>query len=112
MKWNEAIGAALKYSLLERDPEKKLLAVHRMVQAVLKSQMSNEERKLRAEQAIRAVNAAFPSGEFGTWANCERLVPSAQACATLAEEQGLSSPELALLLNQAGYYLSAARQIR
>ena len=105
LKWNEAIGAALRYSLLERDPEKKLLAAHRMVQAVLKSQMSDEEQKLRAEQAIRAVNAAFPFVEFGTWAKCERLVPSAQACAALAEEHSLSSPELALLLNKAGYYL-------
>jgi tetratricopeptide (TPR) repeat protein len=105
-KWNEAIGAALKYSLLERDPEKKLLAVHRMVQAVLKSQMSDEKQKLTAEQAVRAVNAAFPSVEFGRWTNCERLVPSAQTCATLAEEQGLSSPELARLLSQAGYFLS------
>jgi len=105
LKWDEAIGAALKYSLLERDPEKKLLAVHRMVQAVLKSQMSDEEQKRTAERAIRAVDAAFPSVEFEAWAKCERLVPSAQACASLAEECDLSSPELARLLNQAGYYL-------
>jgi tetratricopeptide (TPR) repeat protein len=105
LKWNEAIGAALKYSLLERNPEKKLLAVHRMVQAVVKSRMSDEEQKQWAEQVVRAVNAAFPSPEFENWDNCERLVPGAQICAALVDEYRVSSPEAARLLNQAGYYL-------
>ena len=43
IKWDEAIAAAFKFSLIERNPGK-LLAVHRMVQAVAKSRMSAEER--------------------------------------------------------------------
>jgi tetratricopeptide (TPR) repeat protein len=105
LKWNDAIACALKFSLLERDPEKKLLAVHRMVQAVLKSRMTEEERKALAEQEMRAVNAAFPYPEFENWAQCERLVPSAQLCAALVDEHRLSSDEAARLLNAAGYYL-------
>jgi tetratricopeptide (TPR) repeat protein len=106
LKWNDAVGAALRYSLLKRDPDKKLLAVHRMVQAVLKSRMNEDEQKHRAEQVVRAVNKAFPSGEFETWPRCERLVPGAQICAALAEEYAITSPEAARLLSQAGYYLS------
>jgi len=105
LKWNDAIGATLRYSLLERDPDKKLLAVHRMVQAVLKSRMNDEERNQRAGQVLRAVNAAFPLVEFETWPSCERLVPSAQACAGLIEDYGLVDPAGARLLNQAGCYL-------
>ena len=59
IKWDEAIAAAFKFSLIERKPGK-LLAVHRMVQAVAKSRMSAEERAQWAEQVVRAVNAAFP----------------------------------------------------
>ena len=61
LKWNDAIACALKFSLLEREPEKKLLAVHRMVQAVLKSRMTEEERKAQVGQVVRAVNGPFQS---------------------------------------------------
>ena len=105
LKWNEAIGAAFKFSLLERNPQKKTLAVHRMVQAVARSRMSAEERRSWAEQLVRAVDAAFPYVEFAVWDKCERLTPSAQACAALVDEYQLSSTEAARLLNQAGYYL-------
>ena len=106
IQWDEAIAAAFKFSLIERKPSK-VLAVHRMVQAVAKSSMSAEEQAKRAEQVVRAVNATFPSVEFATWDKCERLVPSAQVCAALVDEYGLSFPEAARLLNQAGVYLSA-----
>ncbi|MGO9518966.1 MAG: tetratricopeptide repeat protein [Candidatus Korobacteraceae bacterium] len=103
--WNDAIAAARKLSLLERYPEKKMLAVHRMVQAVARSRMSAEHRKQWAEQMVRAVNAAFPNPEFAVWDKCERLTPSAQVCAGLVDEYHLSITEAAVLLNQAGYYL-------
>ena len=106
LKWNDAISAAFRFSLLERVPAKKQLAVHRMVQAVARSRMSAEERAQWAEQVVCAVNAAFPNVEFAVWDKCERLLPSAQLCAVLVHEYGLSSPEAARLLNQAGYYLN------
>ena len=104
IKWDEAIAAPFKFSLIERSPGK-VLAVHRMVQAVAKSRMSDEERKGAAEQVMRAVDAAFPEVEFAVWNKCERLVPSAQVCAALVDEYGLAVPEAARLLTQAGYYL-------
>ena len=105
LKWNDAISAAFKFSLLERDTAKKALAIHRMVQAVARSRMSTEESAQWAGEVVGAVNAAFPGVEFADWEKCERLVPSAQACAALVDEYGLSSPEAALLLNATGYYL-------
>ncbi len=104
IKWNEAIAAAFKFSLIERSPGK-VLAVHRMVQAVAKSRMSAEECAQWAEQVVRAVNAAFPEVEFTFWDECERLAPSAQVCATLVHAYGLASSEAARVLNQAGAYL-------
>ena len=76
-----------------------------MVQAVLKSRMSDEDRKQRAEQVVRGVNAAFPSTDFENWNRCERLVPSAQTCAALLNEYQFSFREAAQLFNRAGYYL-------
>src|SRR5271157_582638 len=75
LKWDEAIAAAFKFSLIDRKTGK-LLAVHRMVQAVAKSRMSAEERAQRAQQVVLAVNTTFPEVEFTAWDKCERLMPS------------------------------------
>ena len=64
-----------------------------------------EEKRQWAERAVRAVNGAFPAAEFANWAQCERLVPQALACATLIEAYGFEFKEAARLLNEAGYYL-------
>ena len=106
LKWNEAIGAAFRFSLLERNTAKKVLAIHRMVQAVARSCMNAEERTQWAEQVVRAVNARVPQVDFAVWEKCERLVPSAQLCAALVDKYGLSSPEAARLLNRQRYYLN------
>jgi hypothetical protein len=67
--------------------------------------LSPEEQTQWAEKVVRAVSEAFPSVEFAVWDKCERLVPSAQVCAALVDEYGLSFPEAARLLNQTGCYL-------
>src|ERR1035441_4828427 len=102
LKWNDAIGAALEFSLLERNPAEKLLAVHRMVQAVAKSRMSVEERAQWAEQVVRAVNVAFP---YIDWDKREGLIHSAQVSSALVDEYRLSLPAASRLLTQAGHYL-------
>jgi tetratricopeptide (TPR) repeat protein len=105
LAWNEAIAATLKFSLLDRDADKKTLSVHRTVQAVARWNMGKEERAGWAEQVVRAVDAALPEPEFANWPAFERLLPHAQACAAHIEEFDISIPEAARLLNQAGCYL-------
>ena len=61
LQWNDAIAAAFKFSLLERNPADKTISVHRMVQAVAKAGMKPEERAQWAERVVGAVNAAFPT---------------------------------------------------
>jgi tetratricopeptide (TPR) repeat protein len=102
---NAAIGETLKYSLLRRNPEAKTLDIHRLVQAVLKDGMYEGTQRQWAERTVRAVNHAFPDGEFSTWPLCERLLPQAQFCAELINKWGLEFTEAALLLNQVGLYL-------
>ncbi len=107
LQWNDAIAAAFKFSLLERNAADKTVAVHRMVQAVAKAGMKLEESKQWAERVVNSVNAALPDPEFKNWGIYDRLLPHAQVCATLITETeyDLSSSAAARLLNQAGYYL-------
>jgi tetratricopeptide (TPR) repeat protein len=80
--------------------------MHRLVQAVLKDQMDEQERQQWAQRAVRAVNAAFPDVEHQTWPQCDRLLPHALLCAELIAQEQMNVPEAARLLNQAGDYLN------
>jgi tetratricopeptide (TPR) repeat protein len=102
---NEAIQVLRRYSLIKRDPEARLLNVHRLVQVVLKENLDEAAKREWAERTVRAVNRAFPEVSFDTWASCELCLPQAQVCAELIEEHRLSFPEAARLLHQAGVYL-------
>jgi len=57
---NQAIESLQTYSLVRREPEKKTLSVHRLVQAVLQALPEEAERCGWAERAMLAVNAVFP----------------------------------------------------
>jgi tetratricopeptide (TPR) repeat protein len=47
----------------------------------------------------------FPNAEFKNWGRCQRLLPHAQACASLIDKWDFAFPEAARLLNEAAYYL-------
>jgi tetratricopeptide (TPR) repeat protein len=102
---NEAIQLLRRYSLLKRDPQAKLLNLHRLVQVVLKESLDAQTQQQWAERAVRAVNAAFPEVEFANWARCELCLPQALVCAQLIEQYHVSFPEAAHLLHCAGHYL-------
>lgn len=106
LELNGTIGLLLRYSLLRRNPEARLLQMHRLVQAVLKDSMEKEEQREWAERALRATNRAFPEIEVNTWAQCQRLLPHAQVGALALDEYELAFPEAARLLNLAANYLS------
>jgi tetratricopeptide (TPR) repeat protein len=106
---NQSIEALRTYSLLRREASSKIaptLSIHRLVQAVLKDQMNEQDRKLWAERAVRAVNTAFPYVEHQTWPQCDRLLPHALLCAELIAQEQMTLPEATRLLNQAGRYLN------
>jgi tetratricopeptide (TPR) repeat protein len=104
--FNQAIEALRAYSLLSRDPRTQTLAVHRLVQAVLKDQMDEQSRKLWAERAVLAVKVTLPAVEHGTWPQWERLLAHALACSELIEHQRVHAAEATELLQQTGWYLT------
>jgi serine/threonine protein kinase/tetratricopeptide (TPR) repeat protein len=105
LQLNEAIQHLRRYSLLKRDPEAKLLNLHRLVQVVLKESLDQAVRRQWAEYAVRAVAEAFPQVEFANWARCELYLPHVLVCAQLIEEYHFSFSEAARLLQSAGRYL-------
>jgi tetratricopeptide (TPR) repeat protein len=106
---NEALRVLRRYSLIKRDPEVRVLNLHRLVQAVFRDRLDTATERQWAERAVLALNAAFPEIDHTVWDRCERLLPQAQVAATLIEQQGLTLPEAVRLLHQAGSYLNARR---
>ncbi len=103
--FNQAIEALRAYSLVRRDPKEKSLSVHRLVQAVLQDTLEETLRRLWAERAVRAVNAAFPHTEYSTWAQCERLLPQALAATQGIEQYQMIIEEAGRLLYETAIYL-------
>jgi tetratricopeptide (TPR) repeat protein/DNA-binding XRE family transcriptional regulator len=102
---NDAISVLLAYSLVRRSPKQKTLSVHRLVQAVLQDALPKAEKRSWAEQAMFAVNAAFPHVEHQTWPECERLLPHALLATQSIEQYHLTGEEAGRLLYKTAAYL-------
>ncbi|MFO7685108.1 MAG: tetratricopeptide repeat protein [Desulfobacterales bacterium] len=98
MEWIKARQAACRLSLLSREIDSKSLNMHRVVQAVLKDEMSSDIQKLWAERAVRAINQGFPDVNFENWPDCERLISQARTCSALIVNQEFAFPEAGRLL--------------
>lgn len=101
-----AISETSRYSLLLRDPIAKTLTVHRLVQHVLRDEMNSVERQRWSQRVVQAVSKAFAEVEFSDWQIDERLLPHAQACASLVREWSFEDADAARLLERAGIHLT------
>jgi tetratricopeptide (TPR) repeat protein len=102
---NRAIRVLRRYSLIDVSDES--LSVHRLVQAVVRDRLGEDEEKRWAETAVRLLSAVFPleSDDVRTWHRCSRLLPHAMAAAAHAEAREAAPEETSLILNQTGLYL-------
>src|SRR5258708_24739543 len=60
LAFDQAIRALRSYSLIQRNPTKHLLSLHRLVQAVLKDAMDKPTYRLWAERTVQAVENILP----------------------------------------------------
>jgi tetratricopeptide (TPR) repeat protein len=106
LRLHQAIEVLRKFSLIHRNPDTKILTIHRLVQANIQDAMDQEAPRLWTERAILAVNGTFPAEVTVTlWPQCQRLLPHVQMIVILTDLYKLDLLEAATLFNQAGYYL-------
>jgi tetratricopeptide (TPR) repeat protein len=103
---DQAIEALRAYSLITRDIQTRALAVHRLVQTVVRDSLPAETHKQWVLHVVALVNQAFPDVEFTSWPQCERCLPHALLCAQWIEQEQIVTPTAMRLLDQLGYYLS------
>ncbi|MGB3458436.1 MAG: FxSxx-COOH system tetratricopeptide repeat protein [Halobacteriota archaeon] len=101
---NRAIKALRQYSLIDTSGES--LSVHRLVQAVVRDRLSEDDRKRWTETVVRLLSSAFrfDSDDVRTWHQCSRLLPHALAAATHAESREVAPDVTSHILNQTGMY--------
>lgn len=105
----ENIEELRKFSLVHRDPDLRLLRVHRLVQAVLKDAMEPAEQRQWAERAVRVVHATLPGSiEAAVWPQWRRMLPQAQICSVLIQDANFAFAEAASLLHHTASYLREA----
>jgi len=102
---NNALGTLLRYSLIRRHSEAKLLSIHRLVQVVVRDGMQEDLQRTWAERTIRAIARAFPKVELKTWDQCRRLLPHALISLEYIDEYVLAFPEAVHLFNKTAMYL-------
>ncbi len=103
---DDALAVLGKYSLLHRHSERKTLALHRIVQTVLKAQMEKETQRQWSERVVRIVNRIVSNGEdVSTWPDFQQYLPHAEVCAHLIEQEHMVFAEAGDLLNKLGTYL-------
>lgn len=112
MALNDAIAALKRYSLMNVADDS--LSVHRLVQAVARDRLSEEERMMWAEAAVRLVNGAFPyeSDDVRTWDKCSIRLPHALVAAVHADGIDTVQKQNQHLLNHAGLYLIGRAEFR
>jgi tetratricopeptide (TPR) repeat protein len=104
--FGQAMEVLRAYSLVGRDPGRQTLSVHRLVQAVVRDGVEAAGRQCWAERAIRAVHAALLEVDYANWSRWERLLAHAQGRAEWIETEGLHLQAAAVVLQQAGWYLT------
>jgi len=103
---DQAIGVLHDYSLVQRSAEAQTLAIHRLVQAVLRDTMDIPTFRLWASRVVDTLEAVQPAREYHTTARFERLLVHALNCAELIKQCHLISRTATQLLYQTGVYLA------
>jgi tetratricopeptide (TPR) repeat protein len=107
LQLDQIIASLRNYSLIGRNADE-TLNIHRLVQTVLRDDLSAEEAQRWKRRAVLAVNDASPNVEDVTLRPaCERWIAHALVCADWLEQEHMQHPEAANLLGVAGYYLDA-----
>lgn len=109
-QFDQALITLRSLSLVQRHPETQTLSIHRLVQIVLREEMSVQEQAGWVKRVIISLNAMFPEVTHDTWRLCERLLPHVLAIATTAPPDDVGNQEVAELLRKAADYLRERAQ--
>ncbi|APR87738.1 kinesin light chain-like protein [Minicystis rosea] len=104
IKLGDQIAALRRYSLIEAQDD--ALVVHRLVQAVVRERLTDEERKAWALCAASLLDQIFPTDidDKAVWPRCRRLIPHVRTVAERAGAAGVAEDVVEHVLHRAADY--------
>ncbi len=110
VSFDDAIASLRRYSLI--DTSEKSFSIHRLVGALARDRLTEEERMSWATNAVNLVRGSFQfdSQDLGSWDKCAQLLPHALAAAGHAESLGAAPRTTVGVLEDAGRYLQKRAQ--
>jgi tetratricopeptide (TPR) repeat protein len=111
LAFDQTLGALGRYSLATVSEH--TLAVHRLVQTVVRQNLDQAAARAWAGAAVRLVHAAFPreSHDVRTWPECARLLPHVLTATGHAEALDAELKATSVLLTRAAGYLWARAEL-
>ncbi len=104
VQFDQAIAALRRLSLVQRQAEIHTLSLHRLVQAVVRERMSEQEQAAWLRRVIAALGAVFPEVSYEVWGQCERLLSHTLTIAAAIPDQA-GDQVLAEVVQKAADYL-------
>ncbi|NJM99427.1 MAG: tetratricopeptide repeat protein, partial [Phormidesmis sp. RL_2_1] len=102
----ELLSLLSQYSLVRWSGALSSYSVHRLVQAVVRDQITAEQAATCLAQVTAAVAYAYPGQDFGQWPQCRQLLPHWLRIVEQAKAISSRSAALGLVCNQAGFFLN------
>ena len=103
----ELLSLLSQYSLVRWSGELSTYSVHRLVQAVVRDQITAEQAANWFTQVTAVVADAYPGQDFAQWPQCRQLLPHWLRIVKQAEAISHRSVALGLVCNQAGFFLNS-----
>ncbi|MFM7323386.1 MAG: NB-ARC domain-containing protein, partial [Nodosilinea sp.] len=79
----KAMGEASRFSLISCNSDTQTLAIHRLVQTVVRAELDGDSQRAWAERVVNAVTEVFPNADYEQWGTCDRLISQALAAVQL-----------------------------
>ncbi|QBD80547.1 XRE family transcriptional regulator [Ktedonosporobacter rubrisoli] len=105
-RFDQIVAALRRFSLILRHPETHTFSIHRLVQVVLRAEMSEQKLYKYLHLVIHALNSHFPEDHCSPklWVTCERLLPHVlTVISIISDQQG--TPEVVEVLRKTADYL-------
>ena len=105
-RFEDDVLALRNYSFISVNADTTTFEMHRLVQLSMRKWLeANKQLNKWTKESIRVLTAAFPSGDYETWADCQVLLPHAREAishVTGDEEDVLNQAKIAF---STGWYL-------
>ena len=106
LDFDDALAPLLSFSLVRAEIGKQSFEMHRLVQLSMRKWLEADKQLSKwTKESIKVLTAAFPSGDYKTWTDCQVLLPHAREAIGHRTEDEADMTNQAQVALSLGWYL-------